>query len=320
MRILVTGGAGFIGSHLADALFGLGHRVTVLDNLSTGRPENLSPGLPLVRGDIRDGEALKRLFAEIRPEVVFHLAAQMNVRKSIIDPSRDADVNILGSLSVFQASVHANVRRVVFASSGGAIYGEMGGRPFRETDNPRPTSPYGIAKMAAELYGRHFEEAGGPEFLALRLANVYGPRQNPEGEAGVIALFVREMSAGGSPIIYGDGLQTRDFVWVDDVVQGFLCALEGPVGTYNIGTGKETSVNEIFSYLRDSLGFEKEPRRKEAIPAEVRRNALSFEWARAHLGWTPRTELKQGLEEVARLSAPASFVPVLKKVKSLGTG
>jgi UDP-glucose 4-epimerase len=307
MRILVTGGAGFIGSHLAEELLRKGHSVMVLDDFSTGLRENVPAAARATRADVHDGEELSRILGHERPEVVLHLAAQMNIRRSIVDPVRDAEINVMGSLRLFQASARAGVRRVVFASSGGAVYGERGAGLCRETDFPKPTSPYGIAKLAAEHYGRHVAQSGGPEFVTLRLANVYGPRQNPDGEAGVIAIFLREMREGRAPVIIGSGEQTRDFVWVGDAVHAFLRALSGPPGTYNIGTGRETSVNEIFELLRGSVGFRGTPLRAAAVPGEVWRNALDSSLARDRLSWVPRMSLDQGLEETARLASRASL-------------
>jgi UDP-glucose 4-epimerase len=294
MKILVTGGAGFVGSHLVEALLREGHRVSVLDDFSTGLRENVPPVIPVHEGDLRHAPLEAILDAE-RPEVVIHLAAQMNVRKSVAGPEADADLNILGTLRLFHAAAQAGVRRIVFASSGGTVYGEHSGRPSLETDVPRPASPYGIAKLTGEHYGRYFAR----EFVALRLANVYGPRQNPKGEAGIVALFLDAMSSGRSPLILGDGEQTRDFVWVGDAVSAFLLALNGPAGTYNVGTGVETSVNAVYDHLRRITGFQGEARRVPEASGELRRNALCPDLARRELGWTPTMDLAEGLQATA---------------------
>jgi len=299
MKALVTGGAGFIGSHLAERLVRDGYDVTVLDNLSTGRRENLSDPSVLVQADVRDRARLPEIFDRIRPEVVFHLAAQMNVRRSIADPIEDADVNILGSLNVFRSAARSGVRRVIFASSGGAVYGEQSRYPCYETDVPAPVSPYGIAKLSVEHYGRYFADRAGLEFTALRIANVYGPRQYPAGEAGVVALFLDELQKGRSPIIFGDGGQTRDFVWVGDVVEAFVLAMAGPPGIYNVGTATETSIVDLFRCLTQVVGFAPPPRHVASVGGEVRRNAVSFTRAQGLLGWTPSVSLARGLERTA---------------------
>jgi len=298
-KVLVTGGAGFIGSHLVDGLYRLGYSIIVVDDLSTGRREYLPQDVSVIEEDVRNRAALGRIFSRERPEVVFHLAAQMNVRKSLCDPALDAEVNILGSLSLFQAAVESGVRRLIYASSGGAIYGEQPEYPCRESDTPCPSSPYGISKLAAEHYGRHLAAAAGREFVALRLANVYGPRQNPRGEAGVVALFLSGMLSGHAPTVFGDGGQTRDFVWIGDVVEAFVNAVKGPTGFYNVGTGEETRIIDLYERLGHATGFFNPPNRAAEIFGEVRRNALSVEQARSHLSWSPRTSLSRGLLETA---------------------
>ena len=309
MKILVTGGAGFIGAHLVGALTDLGHSVAVIDNLSTGKRANLSEHVSLTKTDVRDADAIADTFARERPTIAIHLAAQMNVRKSLIDSPADASVNIMGSLSVFRAAFGSGVRRLIFASSGGGIYGEQADYPCRESALPRPESPYGISKLAAEHYGRQYAESRGGQFVALRLANVYGPRQNPEGEAGVVSLFLSNLLEGRPSTIFGDGEQTRDFVWVGDAVEAFLKAMEGPAGIYNVGTGRETHIIDLYRCLERLTGQELPLRREAAIPGEVRRNVLSPDRARMHLGWTARRTLLGGLEETVRLvrgSAPVA--------------
>lgn len=319
MKLLVTGGAGFIGSHVVDGLLQQGHSVAVVDNLSTGRRNNVPPQARLIEEDIRDAHALFRILEEESPHVVLHLAAQMNVRRSLEDPAWDASINVLGSIHLFQACARVGVRRIVFASSGGAVYGERLRGHCRESDVPRPSSPYGIGKLAAEHYGRSLVERGGPEFTVLRLANVYGHGQNPAGEAGVVALFLREMKEGRSPVIFGGGDQTRDFVWVADVAEAFARALGAPCGIYNIGTGKNTSVLEIYDLLKNALAFQGEPRHLERISGEIHRNVLSITRARRKLGWTPKTELQRGLEEIVRReTGPRPEKPVAQTTGASG--
>jgi UDP-glucose 4-epimerase len=296
MKTLVTGGAGFIGSHLVERLVCLGHEVMVIDNFSTGRRENLPRSIGVAEIDLRDGEHLRAFFLEGRPDVVFHLAAQMNVRRSLENPAFDAEVNILGSLHVFEAASRARVARVVFASSGGAVYGEGVRIPCREIDLPRPISPYGVAKLAGEHYGRYFSDGGSFKFVSLRLANVYGPRQDPAGEAGVVSIFLEQMQEGRSPTLFGCGRQTRDFVFVEDVVQAFIQAGVGPPGIYNIGTGSETSIRELFGYIKEITDFAGEAEEEPAIPGEVARNALCIGQARSALGWSPAVRLEAGLQ------------------------
>ncbi len=300
MKVLVTGGAGFIGCHLVDSLLAASLEVAVLDNLSTGSRDNIPRNVPLFNVDIRSGGACRELLHQERPEIVIHLAAQMNVRHSIAHPVADAEVNFLGSLNILEASAGEKVRRVIFASSGGAIYGDQLEYPCRESAPPRPVSPYGIAKLAVEAYGPHFAEVEGMEFTALRLANVYGPRQNPRGEAGIVALFLHKMMEGQAPVILGDGEQTRDFVWIGDVVDAFRLALTGPPGIYNIGTGRETSVNGVLSLLSRMAGFFGKAEFRPAVRGELRRNALSPDLAKKALDWVPSTALEQGLEETVK--------------------
>lgn len=295
MKILVSGGAGFIGSHILDDLFSRGHELAVVDDLSSGLSDNIPPGIPLYREDIRCRASMKDIAQRERPEIAIHLAAQMNVRRSLQTPEVDAEINILGSLSFFQAVLGSGAHRIIYASSGGAVYGEPKGDPFREVDPARPLSPYGIAKLATEQYGEHLARNSGSEFIALRLANVYGPRQNPAGEAGVVSLFLQELLGGRSPRIFGDGAQTRDFVWVGDVACAFRKAIVGPPGVYNVGTGKETSVRELYLAIARILGCSLQPVFLPATAGEVRRSVLSTDRAREALGWQPEICLERGL-------------------------
>jgi UDP-glucose 4-epimerase len=303
MKCLVTGGAGFIGSNLVDALLARGDEVTVVDDLSTGRLVNLDgareAGAELVEVDIRDAAALAALAAEKRPETVFHLAAQIDVRKSIEDPAFDAAVNVGGTANVLEAARGAGSGRVVFVSTGGAIYGEGAGQrlPLDEGTAIAPLSAYGQSKFAAEGYLALYERLYGLSTMALRLGNVYGPRQDPLGEAGVIAIFCGLLISGGRPKIFGDGSQTRDYLYVGDVVAAALAASESTAtGPVNLGTGREASVLElveILGRLGDAEGFE--PEFAPARAGEVQRIALDAGRAERELGWRPTTSLEEGL-------------------------
>lgn len=295
MKTLVTGGAGFIGSHLVEHLIVAGHDVVVMDDLSSGHLHNVPKGIAFVEGDIRDKELLQSVMTRERVELVVHLAAQMNVRKSIADPTVDASINILGTLNVLEAASRGHARRVVFASSGGAIYGDQSRYPCRECDTPAPSTPYGIAKLAAEFFGQYFASTTGLEFCALRLANVYGPRQDPRGEAGIVSIFQECLTHKRSPTVFGDGRQTRDFIWVGDVVRAFAAAMTGPPGTYNIGSGRETSVLELFEEMKRVLGVTGSVSFAPGIQGEVSRNVLSPDLAGCSLKWQPATPLLEGL-------------------------
>ena len=299
MKILVSGGAGFIASHVSEALLAEGHEVHILDDLSSGRRENIPDGAVFHEMDIRSREA-STCMLEHGFEAFVHHAAQMDVRKSVADPPFDAAVNILGLLNIMEAGRRAGLRKVVFASTGGAIYGEPDYVPQDEEHAARPLSPYGVAKLCSERYLDYYRNQYGVSFVALRYGNVYGPRQNPHGEAGVIAIFAERMLRGERPVIYGDGMQTRDYVYAGDVVQANLKALryEGS-GVFNVGTGVETSVNDLFEALRDRMAPGLACRREENRPGEQRRSVLSFDRAREELGWTPRVDLAQGLEKTA---------------------
>lgn len=299
MKILVSGGAGFIASHVSEALLAAGHDVHILDDLSGGRQENVPEGAVFHEMDLRSREAAACML-EHGFEAFVHHAAQMDVRKSVADPSFDATVNILGLLNVMEAGRRAGLKKVVFASTGGAIYGEPDYAPQDERHATRPLSPYGVAKLCSERYLDYYRNQYGIPFVALRYGNVYGPRQNPHGEAGVIAIFAQRMLRGEQPVVYGDGLQTRDYVYVDDVVQANLKALDyDGSGIFNIGTATETSVNDLFDVLRDRMAPNMARRHEAGRPGEQRRSVLGFDLAREALGWVPRTALAQGLEETA---------------------
>jgi UDP-glucose 4-epimerase len=303
MRALVTGGAGFIGSNLVDALLARGDEVTVLDDLSTGRRENLdgalAGGAALIENDIRDGEAVTAHATERRPEVVFHLAAQIDVRKSIADPAFDASVNVGGTANVLEAARTAGTGRVVFVSTGGAIYGEGAGKtlPLDEGAAVEPLSPYGQSTFAAEGYLALYERLYGLSGVSLRLGNVYGPRQDPLGEAGVIAIFCGRLQAGGRPTVYGNGKQTRDYIYVGDVVAAALAAAEGDFsGPVNIGTGVETDVLKLARLLAEIGGAEGfEPELAPPRAGEVERISIDPGRAERELGWRAETSLEEGL-------------------------
>ena len=303
MRSLVTGGAGFIGSNLVDALLAGGDEVTVVDDLSTGRRGNLegalAAGAELVELDIRDGEALGRLAAEKRPERIFHLAAQIDVRKSLTDPFFDAAINVGGTANVLDAARGCECGRVVFVSTGGAIYGEGEGQqlPLAEDAPIAPLAAYGQSKYAAEGYLALYERLYGLSGISLRLGNVYGPRQDPLGEAGVIAIFCGVLREGGQPTVFGDGSQTRDYIYVGDVVAAALAAAASDVtGPVNIGTGRETSVLDLVDALRELGGREDfEAKLAPARPGEVQRITLDASRAERELGWRAETGLEDGL-------------------------
>ena len=295
MRILITGGAGFIGSHIADACVAMGHEVMVLDNLSSGKKENVPPQARFVLCDVTSDTAVEAV-RTFRPEIVSHHAAQINVRASVADPQFDAQVNILGSLRLLEAARQSGVRKFLFASSGGAGYGEQEQFPADESHPVRPVSPYGAAKMSVELYLHFYRARYGLEYTALRYANVYGPRQDPHGEAGVVAIFASLVLRGQTAIVNGDGEQTRDFVYVGDVVRANVAALERGDGlSVNIGTGVETSVNTLFRRLRDLAGSRQEEIHGPAMPGEQRRSCLENRMASYELGWYPETSLEEGL-------------------------
>jgi UDP-glucose 4-epimerase len=296
MKILITGGAGFIASHIADAYLAAGHSVTIVDNLSTGRKVNIPAGATFVEADIRDAAAMAKLFSSTSFDLMSHHAAQMDVRKSVADPVYDASVNVLGVLTLLQECVRTGVKHVVFASSGGAIYGEQDTFPADETHPTRPISPYGVAKLTTEQYLFYYYAVFGLNAVCLRYANIYGPRQNPEGEAGVVAIFANRMFAGQDTVINGDGKQTRDYVFVGDVVRANVAAV-GKTGfhMYNVGTGRETDVNHLFRVIRDAVGSSCPEQHGEAKKGEQLRSVLAHTKIKNALGWTPSVTLEEGL-------------------------
>ncbi|TFH25656.1 MAG: NAD-dependent epimerase/dehydratase family protein [Myxococcales bacterium] len=295
MRILVTGGAGFIGSHIAQAYADAGHEVAVLDSLFSGHEENVPDGVSLLRADVRSAEGADAV-ADFAPEVINHHAAQMNVRVSVDDPLFDADVNILGLINIIERARKSGLKRVLFASSGGTVYGEPETLPATEEFETHPVCPYGVSKLTSEHYLYYYSRIHGVDYVALRYSNVYGPRQDPHGEAGVIAIFCQNLLADKDVTIFGDGLQTRDYVFVGDVVRANVAALEGDFrGSVNIGTGKESNVVELYDRVKELVGGKGKAVHGPAKDGEVRRNVLDVSKAGAVLGWTPTTELSAGL-------------------------
>jgi UDP-glucose 4-epimerase len=295
MRIMVTGGAGFIGSHVADAYAGEGHEVMVIDNLSSGKKENVPSAARFVLCDVTSDTAVEAV-RTFRPEIVNHHAAQINVRASVTDPQFDAQINILGSIRLLEASRLYGVGKFIFASSGGAGYGEQERFPAEETHPIRPVSPYGAAKMSVELYMNYYRVQYGLEYTALRYANVYGPRQDPHGEAGVVAIFAERLLRNQTAIVNGDGEQTRDFVYVGDVVRANKAAIARGNGmSINIGTGVETNINTVFRVLRDLSGSRQEEIHGTGMQGEQRRSCLENLMASIELGWYPETPLEEGL-------------------------
>ncbi|MSQ61301.1 MAG: NAD-dependent epimerase/dehydratase family protein [Dehalococcoidia bacterium] len=295
MRVLVTGGAGFVGSHLVEGLLAAGHDVAALDNFATGRRENLPSGAHLYQVDIRDADAVTAVLGDWRPEVVYHLAAQSAVRVSIERPDFDADVNVVGALRLLAACLATGVRRMVYTSTGGALYGEPMALPADELCPVFPLAPYGLSKHTFERY-LDMATTGELERVILRPANIYGPRQDPHGEAGVVAIFAERMLRGEPVRIFGSGDQQRDFVYVGDVVEAALLASSSHLtGAYNIGTGRLTSVNELFSALAVATGYDRAPQYTPAIPGEVFRISLDASKAERELGWAPVTPLDGGL-------------------------
>jgi UDP-glucose 4-epimerase len=296
VRAIVTGGAGFIGSHVADALLARDDEVWVVDNFASGKLENVPEDAVLVEQDVR--ESLDDLFEDVQPEVCFHLAAQADVGTSVERPDYDAEVNVIGMVRVLEAA-RGHETHVVFASTGGAIYGECNG-PAPEQAERRPVSPYGISKLAGEEYLAGWNRLHGAHHVSLRFANVYGPRQEPSLEGGVIAIFMERMKARAPTQIFGDGLQTRDFVYVGDVVRAVLAGANGGPGVFNIGTGRETSIVELHELCRQVTGYDDEPEFAPPRPGDARRSVIDPSLAARELGWRPEHKLDEGLRETWR--------------------
>ena len=297
MKIAVTGGAGFIASHIADAYLSLGHEVVIIDNLSTGKKENIPVNARFIEMDVNNPE-IPALFIEEKFDIVNHHAAQMDVRVSVQDPTYDARINILGGINIYESALRSGVKKIIFASSGGTVYGEQEYFPADERHPTKPISPYGIAKLSNEQYLYYYAHVHGLPSVAFRYANIYGPRQNPQGEAGVIAIFAQKLLSGEQPVINGDGLQTRDYVYVDDVVAANVLALQPQmIGAYNIGTGIETDVNTLFGHLRDLTQSTYKEQHAPSKHGEQLRSVLSNERIFASFGWTPKMDIIEGLSK-----------------------
>lgn len=296
MRVLLTGGAGFIGSHVSDMLINNGYEVIVIDSLLSGKKENLNPKTVFYEGDIRDS-VVKEIMERERPAAVIHHAAQASVRYSVEDPLYDMDVNIGGTLNLLENSIKNGVKKFIFASTGGAIYGEQSCFPADETHSAKPLSPYGITKLTCEKYLYFYHKTYGLNYASLRYSNVYGPRQDPYGEAGVVAIFSQRIIAGDQPIINGNGEQTRDYVFVEDVARANILILEKDIiGEFNIGTGIETTVNRLFEEIKTLAGSKVKGVHREAKKGEQFRSVLDWSKAKRELGWNPEISLKDGLK------------------------
>ena len=296
MKVLVTGGAGFIGSHIVDRLIQEGHDVVVVDNLSTGKKKNINRDAHFYKLDILNSK-IEKIFKKEKPDLISHHAAQMDVRRSVADPIFDAQVNVLGLLNVLENAVRYGTKKVIFASSGGAVYGEQQVFPASETHPLHPVSPYGISKLTGEHYLYYYQRVAGLNYVALRYANVYGPRQDPFGEAGVVAIFSQKTLTNDQPIINGNGKQTRDYVFVEDVVEAHMAVIDNSIkGIFNVGTGKETSVNQLFRHLVDISGA----KLKEVYGPEKRgeqiRSVLDYTKLKKATEWEPKVDLHDGLK------------------------
>ena len=296
-KILVTGGAGFIGSHIVDKLISQNNKVVIIDNLSTGQKENINKKARFYKADITN-KKIKEIFKKEKPDIVFHLAAQINVRKSIQNPFLDTKVNVLGSLNIFQAAKESNVKKIIFSSTGGAIYGKAKKTPTPETCQPKPQSPYGLSKLTTENYLKLYHKLFNINYTILRYSNVYGPRQNTLAEAGVIAIFTKQLLKSKTPVINGTGKQERDYVYVKDVVSANLSSLKrGDNKTFNIGTSKKTSVNQIFKTLSQKINPQIKAKHGPSIKGEIKTSALNIRKAKNNLNWKPKTNLKTGIEK-----------------------
>lgn len=299
MKILITGIAGFIGSHVADAYLAAGHEVVGVDNLATGRMDNVNPRARFYEADVCDLQAMERIFSAEAPEVVNHHAAQVNIRLSVANPIYDTRVNVLGTVSVLEAAARCGVRKVIFISSGGAIYGEAKRIPTPEDEPARPISHYGAAKLAGEHYCSVYYATRGLVFTILRYANVYGPRQNPEGEAGVTAVFARKMLLGERPTIFGDGSKTRDYVHVSDVAAANVLALDsGDLSVFNIGTGRQVTDQQVFEAVARAAGYDGRPEYTDFRPGEAMHSALDCAKAARELGWKASVDFEEGVRSV----------------------
>lgn len=299
MKILVTGGAGFIGSQITDALIQKQHKVLVIDNLSSGFEKNINPKAKFTKVDITNHKKIQEIIKKEKPEAIFHLAAQMDVRKSVADPMFDAKTNILASINLIKTAHENKVKKIIFSSTGGAIYGETKNRPTPETEAEWPLSPYGIAKLSVDKFLNYFHEVHGLNFTSLRYANVFGPRQNPHGEAGVVAIFMNKMLKDEQPTINGNGKQTRDYTFVGDVVAANLAALKNfqKTGVYNVGTGKETNVNQLFREINRHFENKFKEAHGPAKIGEQKTSSLNHSRIKKDFGWTPKIKLAEGIKK-----------------------
>jgi len=297
MNILITGGAGFIGSHIADALIARGHNVVIIDNLSTGKRENINLKANFYEIDLGNNYELLEVFKKHQPEIIYHLAAQIDVRKSVENPIEDAKINIISTLKLLELAKEFNVQHFIFSSTGGAIYGDTKSIPTPETHNENPISPYGCAKLTIEKYLNFYNKVHNLKYTILRYSNVYGPRQNSKGEAGVVSIFLDKMFANQNPSIFG-GIQSRDFVYVEDVVKANILALSDTgSNTYNIGTGQETDIIELFSKLNTYFNNRFEPQYNPMKKGEQKRSCLDNNKVKEKLGWKPETSIDEGLDK-----------------------
>lgn len=299
MKILVTGGAGFIGSQVADELIDRGNDVVIIDNLSTGFEYNVNPKAKFIKADITDFEKIEKIFSEESPEIVYHFAAQIDVRKSVSDPLFDARTNIMGTLNLIKISNDIKLKKFIFSSTGGAIYGDTDVRPTPENHPEWPLSPYGIAKLATDKFLNYYSEVFGLKYVSLRYGNVYGPRQNPYGEAGVVAIFLNKMLNGGQPVINGDGNQTRDYVYIKDVVKANILSLENidKVGIYNVGTSIEISVNDLFKEINKNFDNKYKEVHGPAKLGEQKTSCLSYGKIKKDMNFIPETDFSEGIKE-----------------------
>jgi UDP-glucose 4-epimerase len=296
LKCLITGGAGFIGSHLSDQLIQKGHKVVVIDSLFSGKKVNVNKKAKFYKIDIRNPLIIPKIFKKEKPEIVFHLAAQINVRESAKNPLKDAEINILGGINILENCRINKVKKVIFASTGGAMYGNANVIPTPETYLEFPLSPYGIAKLTTEKYLNYYHKVFGLSFVALRFANVYGPRQNSKGEAGVVAIFCDKMLNKQKPVIFGNGKQTRDFVYVDDVVSALILAMNSKkTGIFNIGTAKETDINNLLKKIKVAIGSNLKEIYKSGNAEEQKKSCLDYSKAKNELNWKPKHNLDQGL-------------------------